>query len=110
MKKQTNNTVPPVPLARLVRCLWALGWNLGWRYWRLENACFVDASLARRIAEDAEQMAKQYRSQAVNAKTEEWWTLATRRAECHESWAKLVRKCHAEYSANAEVKRGTAPA
>ncbi len=22
MKKQTNNTVPPVPIARLVRCVW----------------------------------------------------------------------------------------
>ena len=89
-----------VPLQRLVRCLWHLGWELGWKYWRLQNACIVDPSLALRIAEDAERLAEGSRAQAARATTVEWWATCTRDAEHYESWAALVRKCHAEYSAN----------
>lgn len=100
MESAVTKPLRAVPLKRLVRCLWHLGWDLGWRYWRLQNACIADPSLALRIAEVAEKEAVMYRDQAAAATDVEWWASCTKAAEYSESWAALVRKCHAEYSAN----------
>lgn len=87
-------------LQRLVRCIWHLGWDLGWRYWRLQNAAMVDPSLALRIAEMSESDARMYRRAAAEARDVDSWESCTRAAEANETWAARVRECHAEYSAN----------
>lgn len=87
-------------LQRLVRCVWHLGWDLGWQYWRLQNACMVDPGLALRIAEMADQDAEMYRRAAAEARDVDSWESCTRAAEANELWAARVRECHADYSAN----------
>lgn len=87
-------------LKRLFRCIWHLGFNLGIRYWKLQNACLVDPSLALRIAEESERQAAQYRKSARSMSDVATWKWFTDGADAFESWAKLVRKCHAGFVAN----------
>ena len=95
-------------MLRLVRCARCLGWDLGWRYWRLQNACMVDPGLALRIAETAESDARMYRLGAAEAQDVDSWESCTRAAEANETWALRVRECHAAYSANSVLPRSLA--
>ncbi len=78
---------------------------MGWRYWRLQNACMVDPGLALRIAEMAESDGRVYRRAAAEARDVDSWESCTRAAESNELWAARVRECHALYSANDESIR-----
>lgn len=88
-------------LPRLLNCVRHLGFNKGFRYWRLQNACLVDPGLALRIASAAEREAVLCYQQAASSYDLKLWEHYTQKAECFESWAALVRRCHAEH-----VKKG----
>lgn len=88
-------------MRRFVRCIRVLGPVTGWRYWKLQNACLEDLGLAIRIAEESERQAKVYRAQAAKANDVDWFKTSIATAEFYESWAVLVRRRHAEFTANA---------
>jgi hypothetical protein len=87
-------------MRRLARCIRWLGWELGWRYWRLQTACMGDPGLALRVAESAEKHAAHYRRAAAETFDLDLWESYTKAAEANELWAARVRECHAEYSVN----------
>jgi hypothetical protein len=103
MKSHRKAVVGPV--RRLARCIRVLGPVTGWRYWKLQNACLKDLGLAIRIAEESERLAKVYRAQAAKANDVDWFKTSTTTAELYESWAVLTRRCHSEFTKNAEVCR-----
>ena len=72
-------------LHRLVGCVRALGWRLGWKYWRIQNKASVNPWIALQWAESCERKADELRDTAPEL------------SAAHRDWARQLRAAHESY-------------